>query len=522
MRFVQTSGLVAFVITTVLFFGGLMPIYAQPQDELTYPELNTALQTRLPNQSFRNKTELISWLITQIRRRKMDKPLTKDREDDLRQAGATDELIAVVRSNSPPAAVPTPTPAPTPAVVDLGELLSRAVDLVRPEYTDAARQAGTAGEVKLALELDETGAVTSVTPLTVLPHGLTDQAVRAARRTRFRPAQFNGRPARGRGVMTYNFRINVVNTSAVLAAADQLRAEKDCDRAIVAYNQVIGVDASNAGAMFGRGTCYLMKGDFDRALADLGKAVELDPQGTQSHVNLAIVRDFKGDIAGAASAYSRALAISPDLDKQPLFTCLFIDRPGLTPESARSAAGGIINACTRELRSAEGPLAGLIQYKRGIGHRLRADYDKAIADLVQVKRANPNFSAVNSQLQIVYNSRGLEAFNKKNYRQAFDDVTLAIQADPQNPTPYINRCAINLYAWKQYSEAVNDCTAAIRLTDRSSTAYSHRGYAYEMLNNRNEAIADYRKALDIDPRNEAARTNLARLDPRPPTMRDNR
>jgi len=521
MRFVHSSGLSVFVIAAALVFSGLMAEAVHAQDPLTYPELNTALQTRLPNQSFRNKTELITWLITQIRRRKMDKPLTRDREDDLRQAGATDELITVVRANSPQLTVPTPTPIPTPSVVDLGELLTRAVDLVRPEYTDAARQAGTAGEVKLALELDETGRVTSVTPLAVLPNGLTERAVDAARRTRFRPAEINGRPARGRGVMTYNFRINVVNTSAVLAAADQLRSNKDCDRAIVAYNQIIGVDASNAGAMFGRGTCYLMKGDFDRALTDLNRAAELNPQDAQSHVSLAIARDLKGDIPGAAGSYSRALTLDPDLDKQPLFTCLFIDRPGITPERARNAAGGIINACTRELRSAESHLNGLILYKRGIGHRLRADYDKAVTDLVEVRRTNPNFTAVNSQLQIVYNSRGLEAFNKKNYKQAFDDVTLAIQADPQNPTPYINRCAIQLYAWKQYSEAVNDCTAAIRLTDRSSTAYSHRGYAYEMLNNRNGAIADYRKALDIDPRNEAARTNLARLDPRPPTMRDN-
>jgi formylglycine-generating enzyme required for sulfatase activity len=54
----------------------------------------------------------------------MDKPLTRDREDDLRQAGATDELIRVIRENSPqsdspptptPTATPPPTPSPTPA-----------------------------------------------------------------------------------------------------------------------------------------------------------------------------------------------------------------------------------------------------------------------------------------------------------------------------------------------------------------------------------------------------------------------
>ena len=77
--------------------------------------------------------------------------------------------------------------------------------------------------------------------------------------------------------------------------------------------------------------------------------------------------------------------------------------------------------------------------------------------------------------------------------------------------PYINRCAINLYAWKQYNEAISDCSTAIRLATRSSSAYSHRGYAYEMTNNRAEAIVDYKKALELDPNNQTARNNLNRL-----------
>ena len=83
---------------------------------LTYPEIVTALNTKLPNQSFKNKTELINWLIIQIKQRKVDKPLTKDREEDLRQAGATEALINAIRANSPPISTPTPTPKPTPTI----------------------------------------------------------------------------------------------------------------------------------------------------------------------------------------------------------------------------------------------------------------------------------------------------------------------------------------------------------------------------------------------------------------------
>ena len=57
----------------------------------------TGLQTRVPNSAFRTKDELIRWVTTQIRTRKVDKPLTKDREEDLRQAGAPDAMIAAIR-----------------------------------------------------------------------------------------------------------------------------------------------------------------------------------------------------------------------------------------------------------------------------------------------------------------------------------------------------------------------------------------------------------------------------------------
>src|SRR4030095_5125647 len=162
---------------------------------LTYPEINTALNTKLPNQSFQNKSELIKFIIVQIRNRRVDKPLTPDREEDLRQSGATDELISVIRTNSP-------KPDPMESVVDLGELTSRATNLVKPEFTPEALKAGIVGSVKLELQLDTSGKVSSAKPLNSLSHGLTEQAVAAAQKSTFAAAQVNGKPARGVGTIT--------------------------------------------------------------------------------------------------------------------------------------------------------------------------------------------------------------------------------------------------------------------------------------------------------------------------------
>ena len=484
---------------------------ARAQARLTYPEINTALQTKLPNQSFKNKTALINWIIVQIKKRKVDKALTEDREDDLRQAGATDELIAVIRANSPALAVQTPTPVPRPTVVDLGELLSRVVNLVKPEYTPEARKAGTTGGVKLALELDEAGRVTSATPLTALPNGLTERAVAAARQSTFAPAKIDGKPARGSGILTYNFKINLINIADVMAAADDLRSKPDCDRAIPEYTRVIEADSKHSKAFFGRGTCYLLKANYAQAATDLDAAALSNPADAEALFYLAIAHDFKGEPIMAANYYAKAINLRPEIDKRPIAECLYIERRQMTPEQGRSAANGIINACSQSLRISPEFMSSLIYVKRGIGYRLKSDYDKAIADFETARRANPQFTAVQTQLHSAYNSRGLLYFEKKDYKAAFDDVTTAINLNPQSPTPYVNRCVIYLYARKEFDPAINDCSMAIRLSTKSSMAYVHRGYAYEMKNNLDAAIADYKKALEVDPRNQTAQANLNRV-----------
>lgn len=58
---------------------------------------------------------------------------------------------------------------------------------------------------------------------------------------------------------------------------------------------------------------------------------------------------------------------------------------------------------------------------------------------------------------------------------------------------------------------MSDHNRAIELDPRRAATYNDRGTTYEKINNRSAAIADYRKALDLDPNFMAARDNLKRL-----------
>jgi TonB family protein len=90
------------------------------------------------------------------------------------------------------------------------EVTERAVIHARPEpgFTEAARQNNTQGLVRVRLVLSADGTVKHILVVRGLPHGLTEQAVNAARRIRFTPATKDGRPVSTVVTVEYNFHIH--------------------------------------------------------------------------------------------------------------------------------------------------------------------------------------------------------------------------------------------------------------------------------------------------------------------------
>ena len=77
----------------------------------------------------------------------------------------------------------------------------------RPKYTDAARQAQTQGTVMLRVTFLASGAIGSVTPVSGLPYGITEQAMEAAHRIVFLPAKKSGYSVSVTKQVQYSFSI---------------------------------------------------------------------------------------------------------------------------------------------------------------------------------------------------------------------------------------------------------------------------------------------------------------------------
>lgn len=74
-----------------------------------------------------------------------------------------------------------------------------------PVYTEEARRNGVSGRVVLGLVLCKTGSITDVEVIKGLPQGLSEQAVKAARRIKFEPGRKDDEPVSVKVRVLYDF-----------------------------------------------------------------------------------------------------------------------------------------------------------------------------------------------------------------------------------------------------------------------------------------------------------------------------
>ena len=83
------------------------------------------------------------------------------------------------------------------------------------------------------------------------------------------------------------------------------------DEAIVEYTKAIELEPQLAIVYNSRGLAYHMKGELDKAIADFDKAIELDPSRAEVYYNRGNVYFERGQFQSAIADYDKAIVLDP-------------------------------------------------------------------------------------------------------------------------------------------------------------------------------------------------------------------
>ncbi len=201
----------------------------------------------------------------------------------------------------------------------------------------------------------------------------------------------------------------------------------------------------DAPQYFAISQAYINRGDLDRALVEINKALEISPAYGQAYVLRAGIYHLKNQHDKVIADCGKAIELKVDNE---------------FPYVVRGSSYNVIGK-----------------------HELAfADFSKAIQ--------------INPQSGLAYIGRGTYHANKKMYERAISDYTQGMKLGSVDAQNYYNRGTVYAHT-NDYNRAVEDFSKAIELNPRLGVAYLNRATIYEKMGHAERAAADKKKYLEI-------------------------
>ncbi|HET6990531.1 MAG TPA: tetratricopeptide repeat protein [Bacteroidia bacterium] len=207
-----------------------------------------------------------------------------------------------------------------------------------------------------------------------------------------------------------------------------------------------------------RGVSHHELNEYDKAIEDLTKAIELDPKNENTYFNRGLSYDKLGKDDKAVEDFTKVIEIDPH---QHAYN------------------------------------------NRGKAYLTLDQYNLAIEDFTKAIEINP-------EDEYYYRNRGFAYRNLKQYEKAIDDFTTAIKIAPKYPSAYFSR-AFTYDILKEYDKALKDYKKVIELNSKNADAYNNIAVIYRALGENDKAIENYKKAIEVNPKVQNAHKNLGNV-----------
>lgn len=268
------------------------------------------------------------------------------------------------------------------------------------------------------------------------------------------------------------------------------RAAGDWEGAIARFSDALSQKTESSSSLnqslvyFYRGSAYLLKGDYNRALADLNQAIKRQPNFVEAHAIRVIGYLAKGEYNRALADANLAIKLKPDM-------ALAYDNRGLiylaTGDYNRAIAD--FNQTLKLLPAADHASDSIHADGSQVGTLKLSDSGVSVVNFA--------FSEVSDYL--IYNNLGTAYYAKNDFARALEALNQAIKLQPDRAFAYFNRASV-YFSQKNYDYALADLNQTIKLQPALALAYLKRASVYYIgKGDSDRALADLNQAIKLQP-----------------------
>ncbi|MCS6834926.1 MAG: tetratricopeptide repeat protein [Anaerolineae bacterium] len=285
------------------------------------------------------------------------------------------------------------------------------------------------------------------------------------------------------------------------------------DRALADFGRATNLDNQNSDAFNNRGLVYYDQGDYQAALADFERAAALRETATNRY-NIGQSLRSLGRHAEALGSYQRAIELDPT--RPDYYVGL-----GLSYLNLDDYEQAIVNFDQAIVLDPRDPLA---HYWRGLAFYDLGDYQAALPSLQEAVRIDPNNAFSQYYLGLTYNelrdyssalnalsisinlcesdcyfdyaARANSHYQLGNYDSALVDLNTALQLQPDYAYA-LNLRGLIAYQRANYANAIRDFSAAIDARANVAVYYENRADAYNSVGQAANALSDWNQALRL-------------------------
>jgi tetratricopeptide (TPR) repeat protein len=253
------------------------------------------------------------------------------------------------------------------------------------------------------------------------------------------------------------------------------------------------ISSSAATEYFRSGLRYFKAGNYQEAVNEYSKALQLDSRDVATYYNRGIAYDNLKLYQQSISDFDKAINLISDNSRLASFDSQTYAYRGIVYNKLANyqmAISDFNKAADLDPRSPH------VYYNRGFAYHKLSKYQEAINDFDKAIDLDPKNT-------LAYTYRGIAYNALANHQMAINDFDKAIDLAPKNTLAYLSRAAA-YNALANYQMEINDFDKAADLVPKSSYVYYNRGLAYHKLAKNKEAIDDFDKAIDLDPKNALA------------------